>query len=139
MPEVRPERTGWRDAALSEEHRKFGWNCPAVDLDFLLLEYDRGTPSALIEYKNEHAKPQYASNPSYQALSELGKRADIPTFVCRYKDDFSIWTVIPLNDVAKEHLPKRKEMNEPDYVRFLYRLRGRECPQSVIDKLGVEI
>ena len=35
MPEVRQERSGWRDMRLSERHRRWGWNCPAVDLDHL--------------------------------------------------------------------------------------------------------
>ena len=37
MAEVRPERTGWRDEKLSQRHRMWGWDCPAVDIDFLLL------------------------------------------------------------------------------------------------------
>ena len=56
MPEVRAERTGWRDEELSQEHRKWGFDCPTVDIDFLMLEYDTGRASALVEYKNEHAK-----------------------------------------------------------------------------------
>ena len=56
MPEVRAERTGWRDEGLSQEHRKWGFDCPA-------FEYDTECASALVEYKNEHAKIQYPSYP----------------------------------------------------------------------------
>lgn len=37
-----PERTGWRDENLSRRHREWGFHCPAVDLGFLLIEYDTG-------------------------------------------------------------------------------------------------
>lgn len=139
MPEVRPERTGWRDEALSRRHRRWGWDCPAVDLDFLFLEYDHGKASAIVEYKNEHAAPQYASHPTYQAMIDLGNRAGIPVIACRYSDDFSVWKVVPLNEHAKQHIPKRLETDEKGWVRLLYRIRGYEVPQSVLDGIDTEI
>jgi hypothetical protein len=47
-PEVKKERSGWRDLELSGRHRRWGWDCPAVDLDFLFLEYDKGKAVALV-------------------------------------------------------------------------------------------
>ncbi len=105
MPEVRQERTFWRDEGLSQRHRRWGWDCPATDIDFLMLEYDNGKASALVEYKNEHAKPQYVSHPTYQAMINLGDRAGIPVIACRYSDDYSIWRVVPLNAKAREFIP----------------------------------
>lgn len=32
--QVRKERTEWRDLSLSKRHRRWGWDCPAVDLGF---------------------------------------------------------------------------------------------------------
>lgn len=139
MPEVRPERTGWRDEALSRRHRRWGWDCPAVDLDFLFLEYDRGRATAIVEYKNEHAAPQYASHPTYQAMIDLGNRAKIPVIACRYADDFSWWRVTPLNSEAKKCVPAQIVLDETGWVRLLYRLRGYELPQSVIDGINTEI
>lgn len=139
MPEVRPERTGWRDEALSRRHRRWGWDCPAVDLDFLFLEYDRGKASAIVEYKNEHAAPQYASHPTYQAMIDLGNRAGVPVIACRYSDDFSIWKVVPLNDAAKKIVPDRLELNEQGWVKLLYKIRGYEVPQGVLDGINTEI
>ena len=49
---VRQERTNWRDQELSARHRTWGFNCPAVDLDFLMVEYNIGKPVGLIEYKH---------------------------------------------------------------------------------------
>jgi len=139
MPEVSPERTGWRDEGLSRRHRRWGWDCPAIDIDFLFLEYDSGKATAIIEYKNEHARPQYASHPSYQAMMDLGTRAGVPVFACRYSDDFSKWRVTPLNGEAKKRMARRAEMTEVEWVRFLYSLRGYDCPQEIIDGMDTEI
>lgn len=138
MPEVRAERTGWRDEALSRRHRRWGWDCPAVDIDFLFLEYDRGKASAIVEYKNEHAAPQFASHPTYQAMIDLGNRAGIPVIACRYSDDFSTWKVVPLNDAAKS-ITQRVELNEQGWIKLLYKIRGYEVPQSVLDGINIEI
>jgi hypothetical protein len=133
MLEVRSERTGWRDLELSGRHRKWGWDCPAVDLDFLFLEYDKGQPVAIVEYKHENARPQFASHPTYQAMINLGTNAGIPVFAARYKHDFSEWIITPLNDFAKEKLQIKQIMTEREWVTFLYRLRGYEPPDQLFE------
>lgn len=125
--------------ALSERHRRWGWDCPAVDLDFLFLEYDKGQPVALVEYKHEYASLQYACHPTYQALINLGTRASIPVFAVRYKADFSEWNVIPLNEYAKEKLTGRMAMTEREWVTFLYQLRGYSPPESLFSGASVKI
>lgn len=139
MPDVRPERTGWRDPNLSPWHRKWGWDCPAVDIDFLFLEYDNGQPVALVEYKHERARKQYASHPTYQAMINLGTRANIPVFAARYKEDFSEWFVVPLNGVAMKIQPERIVMTEKKFVTFLYELRGKTPPEKLFQDANVEI
>ncbi len=139
MPEVKQERTGWRDMALSERHRRWGWDCPAVDLDFLFLEYDKGQPIAIVEYKHENASPQYASHPTYQAMINLGTRAGIPVFAARYKEDFSKWKIIPLNDIAIENLTHQKDMTEKEWVTFLYELRGYTPPEQLFEGSKIKI
>ena len=137
MPEVRTERTGWRDELLSSRHRAWGWDCPAVDIDFLLLEYNHGKACALVEYKHERAAPQYPTHPTYKALIDLGNRAGIPVIACRYSDDFSEWKVAPLNDKAKEFIPDRSIMTEIEWVTLLYKIRGNDTvPQSVVDGIN---
>lgn len=110
-----------------------------MDLDFLFLEYDKGQPVAIVEYKNEHAAVQYASHPTYQAMINLGTRASVPVFAARYSDDFSTWMVVPLNSIAKSWLPERKSMTESEWVSFLYRIRGYVVPRQVLDGLNVEL
>lgn len=139
MMDVQSERTGWRDEGLSRRHRRWGWDCPAVDLDFLMLEYDHGKASAIVEYKNEHAAPQYATHPTYQAMIDLGNRAMIPVIACRYSDDFSKWRVVPLNEFAKTFVPDRTEMTEKQWVKLLYKIRGYDVPDSVLDGINIEI
>lgn len=130
---VREERTGWRDLSLSRRHRKWGWDCPAVDLDFLFLEYDRGRAIALVEYKHEKAPVQYPTHPTYQAMIDLGNRAEIPVIGVRYAGDFSWWKATPINRFAKTFLPEPKMMTEREWVTFLYNIRGYEPPQTLFD------
>lgn len=139
MPEVRSERTGWRDLRLSERHRRWGWDCPAVDLDFLFLEYDKGKATAIVEYKNEHAAPQYKTHPTYQAMIDLGNRAEVPVLAVRYADDFSWWLVTPLNMLAKRYVPEQTKMAEQDWVTVLYRMRGYEVPVNLFEEAAVVI
>lgn len=131
----RQERTGWRDGHLSERHRKWGLACPAIDLDFILLEYDRGRPNALIEYKAEYAPAQFPTHPSYLALCNLGDRANIPVFAVRYAQDFSWWKVNPLNIVAKKVFPQKQHWTERQFVTFLYNIRGLQPPDEMFDWL----
>lgn len=134
MSEVRRERTGWRDEAISKRHRAWGWDCPALDIDFLLLEYDSGKPVALIEYKHEQAELAYPSHPSYRALIELGNTSNMPVFGVRYSADLTTYRVTPLNARAKVAVPARVEMTEREYVELLYRIRGRKMPVDLFDE-----
>ena len=107
-----------------------------IDVDFLALEYDNGKPVALVEYKHEDADPQHSNHPSYRALCSLGDAAQVPVFGVRYAGDFSLWRVLPLNQVAKDILEYRyHQMTESEYVAFLYRLRGRDVPADLFDAM----
>ncbi len=139
MPEVRQERSGWRDLSLSQRHRRWGWDCPAVDLDFLFLEYDRGKAVAIVEYKHEDAPPQYPTHPTYQALIDLGNRAGLPVFAVRYAGDFSWWKVTALNVAAREYVPTQTLMTERAWVTLLYKMRGYDLPESVFEMEQVAI
>ena len=85
------------------------------------------------------AAPQYASHPTYQAIINLGTRADIPVFAVRYKDDFSEFKVIPLNPIAKTKLSVSTVMTEREWVTFLYRLRGYDPPVELFEAASVKI
>ena len=137
--QTKPERTYWRAGHLSERHRKWGLALPAVDLDFILLEYDRGRPSALIEYKGEHAPAQFPTHPSYLALCNLGDRASVPVFAVRYAQNFSWWKVVSLNYVAKKMFPTRQQFGERQFVTWLYNIRGIQPPEEILEGLDQSI
>lgn len=139
LKSVKNERTGWRDLGLSERHRLWGWDCPAVDIDFLFLEYDRGKAVALVEYKNENAPPQRTSHPTYQAMIDLGTRAGIPVFGVRYASDFAWFRVVPLNAYARQWIPDRVDLSERDWVALLYHIRGYEAPIELLDGLQIAV
>lgn len=140
MQEVRKERTGWRDEGLSLRHRDWGWDCPAIDVDFLMVEYNHGRPIAVVEYKHEYAPPVDIKHPSYRAISELATLAKKPFFVVRYTESFQYFDVLPVNDEAKNSISKEETvtMSEYWYVRFLYHLRGHdgELPNDVLVKMA---
>lgn len=133
MSHVSPERTGWRDEKISLRHRHWGFDCPAVDLDFVMVEFDRGRVCCLVEYKNEFAAPQYATHPSYRAMVDLADRARIPFIACRYGSDFTWWKAHPLNGHAKKHLKSPTELSEKGWVELLYQIRGRVMPEDLFD------
>lgn len=135
-PEVKKEITGWRDLALNDEHRKWGWNCPAVDLDHLFLEYDKGIPVAVMEYKRETAPLQYLTDPTYRAIIELTKRGCIPFFVVRYAKDFSWWKVRQANEFAEKILPEIKIFTRKEWIQWMHQLRGYALPDSAFDVDG---
>lgn len=125
---TRLERTGWRDQAISERHRAWGFNCPAVDLDFVMAEYNHGLPVALVEYKDRHARLPRLSDPTYRALSALadGYSGGALPFLVAFYDSSEWWfRVLPVNEPAHRHY--RHVANEPiteqRFVRSLYLLR----------------
>jgi len=130
MMQVREERTGWRDERISARHRQWGYDCPALDLDFLMLEYDVGKAVALVEYKHEDAAPVHTGHPSLRALVDLADRAALPVFVVRYADDFSRWYVSPLNNHARAIHGEPSSLTEEQWVDLLYRCRGKSMPPS---------
>ena len=128
MNNWRRERTGWRDQELSLRHGCWGFNCPAVDLDFVMLEYNHGQPCALVEYKHHHAKVVDASHATYRALVALADgyaKGPLPCFVARYTPEDWSFLVIPLNDAAKKHYAHcaGERLTEQRFVRSLHLLR----------------
>ena len=125
--QVREERSGWRDRELSQRHRRWGWNCPAMDIDF--LEFHAGEPVALIECKLEHARPWDLAAKPAQSFVRLADRAALPAFYVVRAADFSWWRVQALNDHARDRLGvDLRVLSEPEFVSLLYALRGLNLP-----------
>ena len=128
MRAVRQERSGWRDERISRRHKAWGWDCPALDIDFLMLEYDQGKAAALVEYKHEDAQVVRLGHPSVRAIVDLADRAGLPAFLVRYAEDFTWWYPTPLNERARRLCPEARKITEAEWVELLYRCRGRELP-----------
>jgi hypothetical protein len=135
-----PEARALTAQLLSDRHRRWGYDYPAVDLDFVV--YDKGIAIALIEYKNEHGAPlnlAIASSPfrPLGVLRNVADRAQLPFFICRYADDFASFKVRAINTIAKAILPETTLFDEVGFVHFLYELgeRKRRVPRYVQDNL----
>ena len=129
------ERTGWRDQALSERHRRWGRDCPGCDIDLLMLEYHRAEPIAVIEFKAEGAPRPDLAHPNYRATAELATRARIPFFIAVYTRDW-IFTTFPGNELAEAWVSAGQRFSEAAFVSLLYDLRGLQPPTEVLAMCG---
>ena len=128
MNEWRTERTGWRDSELSRRHGCWGFNCPAVDLDFVMMEFNHGKPCALVEYKHVMARPVDTNHATYRALVCLAdgyRYGPLPCFIARYNPADWSFVVTPLNDMARKHYSHclGVALTEQRFVRSLHLLR----------------
>lgn len=139
------EQSNERDLQLSKFHREFGYYCPAVDIDFLLVEWIDGKPVALIEYKRFHTN----YNPNdfvYKAIRSLADASSIPFYIVEYTNTLRNFKVFSRNDIGKEKikelsLSNTRIKNDGDwitwyeYLTFLYKLKGYYVPQDIVDNL----
>lgn len=128
MTTWRVERTGWRDDKLSERHGHWGFNCPAVDLDFVMMEYNHGKPAALVEYKHKLARHPDLNHATYRALNDLANGymgGPLPCFVAIYDPDNWSFRVIPINQKAEYHYSHcvGKTLTEQEFVLSLHMMR----------------
>lgn len=134
--EVRGERTGWRDEAISLRHRLYGWDAPFVDLDFPGIEYDRAEVVVLVEYKAKGAQIPNLQHPTYRAMAKLADNSKIPFLVVFYDPQTWMYFVMPANRYAKTHFTSPVMLTERSYVEFLYRVRNRQAPAGLLEKLN---
>lgn len=136
QPTVRPERTSWRDKAISERHRLYGWNAACVDLDLLLVEFESGSPSALVEYKAVGAKPVNLEHPTYRALRSLADCSRIPFLIAFYDNVNWTFVVTPANTFAHAYVSHTTTFSEREYVTLLYKMRSLEPDAEVLAALN---
>lgn len=137
-PAVRQELMGgWRDPELSARHRMWGFDLPAVDIDFLLLSYDHSKPVALIDYTTGYRD---VSHPNFEALRSLASSARIPAFLVYHERHKTDWFhVKALNPEALNVLKQQQcLLSEADYVAFLYKMTAREIPKDIAERLKGE-
>lgn len=132
------ERTGWRDLEISSRHRQWGFNCPSVDLDFLMVEYNLGKPVAIVEYKRFTAQYPNLNHPTYRALNDLANSANIPFFIAFYYPTIWAFKVLPVNETSMEFYSD-KVYTELQYVEILYKIRSKSIEKFVLNKLNNQL
>lgn len=152
-PPVKKERTGLRDDSLSRRHRLWGFDCPAADIDWMVIEYDMRIPKALVDYKyGFNWKETVNDKANLAALSALasgyGNCGDqncsscgpgIPFVIVRYTREPWQFSVEPRNDRARKIISSDRRnlvVSEKRYVSFLYRLGNREVPPDIETQLN---
>lgn len=138
---VRAERSGFRCEEISRRHREWGWDCPAVDLDFVLVEYNRGKPVALVEYKEKHAQMPSLTHPTMKALSDLAdnyKHGPLPFFIAFYCSEDWWFRVYPVNEAAKSFFKhcEGQYLSEQRFVKGLYHLRKRALEEADLQRIA---
>lgn len=121
---------------LSDRHRKWGDDCPMVDLDFLMCEYNHGVPVAIVDYKFHAAEITQTSVRTYETLSGFYDvdHNQVPFFIARYWPDAWAFKVKPINEAASAFFTRTMpdlaasssewmSMTEQQFVQLLYRLR----------------
>lgn len=136
---VRRERTGWRDQEISLRHRTWGFNCPAVDLDFLMVEYNLGKPVGVVEYKHARARVPDVRHATYRALCDLADIAALPFLIVFYYPPYWSFRVHPVNGVARQNFIDGQMLTERQYVMALYRMRRLTLAKHLADKLNDEL
>lgn len=137
------ERTGWRDQEISNRHRQWGFNCPSVDLDFVMVEYNFGAPVAIVDYKHHlSAIPVSESHPTMKALGSLygidGNQ--LPLLVAYYWPETWAFKVLAYNQRARELVGSDAiELSERGWVTILYALRQQYLSKAVYSRLLDEL
>lgn len=137
---VKPEDTGWRDQAISRQHRKWGWNMPCSDIDWLVVEYSSLEPRAIVEYKRVRELPAgfTLDTPQMTVLTKLAQRARLPLMIVNYlhspdRVDWALEAVtIPFVGHPQEHGP----MSEYEYVQLLASVKGQVIEDTVLSTLS---
>lgn len=135
---MRKEITGWRDAELSARHRDYGINCPAADIDLLLVEFNYGLPVALIEYKRYTVEIPSLEHPTYRAIRSLADNyspGPLPFVIAHYWPKYWTYKLTAVNAAAQELWPETVILTEYEYVRSLYLLRRRALADEIGPKL----
>lgn len=119
----------------------WGFDCPVVDLDWWVVEYDSELPVLVVDYKNWRAPwpPQTDSNAKALGSLHLPDGRPIPLMFVRYRRDPWTFVVLPGNRRASALWPKWTNgfvMHERMYVGWLYKARGRELPDRVGERLS---
>lgn len=141
MTDVKQENYGFRDERISQRHRKWGVGCPAVDIDFALLEFNYNKPVAIVEYKhsNININKINLNHPTYLAIKALADgygEGPLPFLIAVYNPSNWFFKIIPVNQTAKEYYRDNTELSEQRFVKSLYYMRKSSLSKSDIEAIS---
>lgn len=123
---TRHEMSFRRDMSFHVARRKFGYNAPATDIDF--LEYDNLEPVLLWEAKSIKSRWRNGRRTASMIVQwKLSKLAGIPYVVVEHNDKWSKITVFKIGG-WKHKVPiisDERKMTLRQFVAWLYKIRGR--------------
>lgn len=126
--------TGWRDSQLTYMHAAWGFEIPTAGTVLPMIEYDYGTPVALISYHSRQSVLPRGENSvaAHRALGILHRDTgeQLPMFTVVYDTRNWAMKVMGHNGPATVFLGAVGwvEMPEFNFAVMLYRLRGRYMP-----------
>lgn len=135
---VKPRLYAYEASWYSDRHRLYGYNAPALDIDFFMIEYDKGLPAALIEAKHINAQNVRLDHPSFRAMKVLADNSKIPFLITYYDPETACYYIVPMNDHARA-IPlcdKPRWFTEKNYVKMLYWLRKKNVPADILNNLS---
>lgn len=118
----------WQGEIVSKRHRDWGWNNPALDIDFVLEKENK--PLAIIEFKNDRTFSDYekfSKTTSCQAIKYLCDYCESPVafFLIIYNYNFTNFKINALNDTAKKFTNDNElVLNQEEYLEFLENIRN---------------
>ena len=91
---------------MSRRHRRYGYNCPFNDLDFILLD-ELESIKAFIEYKSSNYEISYYVLKMYRLLGDIFQ---VPMFKVIHKTDLDdvVYSIYPLNSIAENIISENK-------------------------------
>lgn len=125
----RHEMTFKRDMSFHVARRRFGYNIPATDIDF--LEYDRLEPVLLWEAKSNRSSWRNGNRTASMVVQwKLANMAGIPYAVVEHNDEWSEITVCKIDDWKdkKPIIADEQKMTLKQFVSWLYEIRNRRVP-----------
>ena len=135
--QVRQERTNWRDNKLNDLHNKYGYEFPTDNVEFLMLEYDKSMPVALVDYKRKSNGTEISKSIINFCDNFLPQ---LPYFITSYEIIDNALTnidIIPCNQQAIIEIGYKQNISEKELVKIQYKLREKIVAGRT--KQGIEI
>lgn len=139
---MRKYDSGWRDSRLPLVHAGWGFDVPVSGMTLPMIEYDRGEALAAINYirRDVGSLPKGRDvGRAYTALAHLRGPIGtvLPFFTVQYDPRNWAMQLFAHNGPALDLIgtPRWLPVTELAFARLLYRIRGRQLPDYVNERV----